>query len=258
MSEGQNDLYSVLTALFLNAGISSGCFIAFSFLRPVHPSIYEPRVKYAPEEKKPDPLGTRLTDWIKPIVKTDERSELPKNGMDATMFLRFVGFGSKFFWIMTIFSVPLMIIHFYSLALDNIDPNATKAINLLKLSLTKITIGNIVKGSNLLYIHAFLCYLYTFSAFYLLNEIWVEFTAMKKRYMNTSEYMDAYNNRILLFPNIPESVHQNIENQLRSLDLVSKPSQILRGRDYSKLSKLVEKHLDLTKSFEAILCKCTV
>jgi hypothetical protein len=255
-----NDLYSVLIAFLINSAISAGCFVAFSALRPVHKAIYEPKAKYAEMNKRPEAIGNKPWDWVTPLWRFDEVSQLEKNGMDATMFLRFVGFAAKLFGFMTIFSIPLMSIHFYSLALDDIDPNATKNTDILKLSLNRITIGNVSKGSNIFYIHALLAYLYTALAIYLLNNIWMEYIEMRKVYLDSDECQNSYNNRIILFTGIPENKKSLVffTEYLNAYNLDQKYDQILLGRDYSDLQDMVEKHLDLTEKFEKVLMICTV
>jgi hypothetical protein len=81
---------SVLIQAGLMAAVSLGALVAFSILRPTNSLIYQPKVKYAADEKRPPKIGKGLLDWIQPVWHTKEAEMMDTIGLDAVCYLRFL------------------------------------------------------------------------------------------------------------------------------------------------------------------------
>jgi hypothetical protein len=81
---------SVFIQLGLMAAISLGALCAFSILRPTNSLIYQPKVKYATDEKRPPKIGKGWFDWVAPVWHTKEAEIMEKSGLDAVAYLRFL------------------------------------------------------------------------------------------------------------------------------------------------------------------------
>ncbi|KAJ3191654.1 hypothetical protein HK101_007518 [Irineochytrium annulatum] len=96
-------LIAVFTSFGLHTAVAFGLIIAFSVLRPTNKIVYQPKLKFAPESKRPKPLSAAPTAWIQPIISSNESRIVNQLGLDAVMFLRFLKFLMKLFFILTIF-----------------------------------------------------------------------------------------------------------------------------------------------------------
>lgn len=216
---------------------------------------YEPKVHFSDPKKKPEPLGTDPLAWIKPILNLSEAELVDKLGLDAVMFLKFVAFGVRFFVLASLLCVPLMVIYDFAPSLDKYKDVIQS--DLVNPSLQAISMQNLNPGSNLLYIPAVLAWILTFFAFYQLYIIWDQYITLRKYCFTSSEYLNSTANKTLLFTDIPDDM-QNVSKfseYIKSLNLKQTPKQIMLGRDYLELSKLVARHLELTKGFEKVLVK---
>lgn len=81
---------SVGIQLGLMAAASLGALCAFSILRPTNSLIYQPKVKYAADEKRPPKIGKGLFDWVGPVWHTKEAEMMDTIGLDAVAYLRFL------------------------------------------------------------------------------------------------------------------------------------------------------------------------
>jgi calcium permeable stress-gated cation channel len=169
------------------------------------------------------------------------------------MFLRFVGLGSRFFGLMTILSFPLMIVHFFAKNLDNISNGSDS--DVLNISLNVLTIQNVARGSNIFFVHAVFAYIISGYVYYLLYKTWLEYIELRKHYFSGSDYLNSFRNKVLLFTSNEYTTLPDFQRHLATLDLCFPPEQVLLGRDYSELGKLVEKHFELTCNYEKVLCK---
>jgi len=75
-------------ALMVGVGLAALC--AFSVLRPNNSVVYQPKVKYASDEKRPPKIGKGLFDWVNPVFRTTEQEMLSTIGLDSVTYLRFL------------------------------------------------------------------------------------------------------------------------------------------------------------------------
>ncbi|KAJ3319966.1 hypothetical protein HDV06_005784 [Boothiomyces sp. JEL0866] len=251
------DLVGLITAMVVQFAISCACFVGFSILRPVNKKTYEPKVHFSEAKKKPEPLSTEPLAWLKPILQLSEAELVDKLGLDAVMFLKFIAFGVRFFVLASLLCIPLMVVYDFAPSLDKFTDVIQSKTDLVNPSLQFISMQHLNKGSNLLYIPSVLAYVLTFFAFYQLYVIWDQYISLRKYCFTSPEYLNSIANKTLLFTDIPEDM-QNVSKfseYIKSLNLKNTPKQIMLGRDYLELSKLVTRHLELTKGFEKVLVK---
>jgi hypothetical protein len=249
MSSNNTALIAVVVSFVVNFAISAALFGGFGLLRPRNKAVYEPKLKYADDSKKPYPIADSFFEWIKPIFQVDEVAEVSKIGVDATMFLGFVRFGARFFAALTLVSLPMMILHYFAPAMDRIPTQQG-----LEVTLNLISIANVTRGSNIFFVHAIMAYVVTAYAYYLLYSLWFEYIELRKFYFS-GEYLQSFRNKVLLFTDNEHSTLPEFQKHLSSLDLPYSPQQVLLGRDYSELSTLVQKHFELTCNLEKVLNK---
>ncbi|KAJ3326121.1 hypothetical protein HDU76_012989 [Blyttiomyces sp. JEL0837] len=108
-TDSNTDLKSVLISFGVQTAIAFGLIIAFSILRPSNKVVYQPRLKFAPEEKRPQPIGPAPTAWIAPVLKADSSRAVKLLGLDAVMFLKFVKFLFHLFLILSLMGIPMCI-----------------------------------------------------------------------------------------------------------------------------------------------------
>jgi hypothetical protein len=253
MVEFAADVKGVITATLLQLSIAVGCFIGFSILRPANKNVYESKRKYASESKRPIAIGNLPTDWLLPVRIVDEVEILDKCGVDAVMFLRFVGIGCRVLVFAMIFSIPLCVLHFFA---PQIDAGSTPS-DSSTFSLTQLTMNNVSPGSPIFYGHTGLLYIITFVSLYLLNITWAHFLEIRKIYFESDEYLNSPHNKMLMFTDNPKERQTTgaFEEYLVKLGVAYKPEQILFGRDYQDLPKLIEEHEKVTEKFETVLVK---
>jgi Late exocytosis, associated with Golgi transport len=67
------DSKSLLVSFITQLAIAGGLIAAFCVLRPNNKAIYEPRLKYASEKKRPQPLPQHLLGWLSVFHVQDEK-----------------------------------------------------------------------------------------------------------------------------------------------------------------------------------------
>ncbi|KAJ3198931.1 hypothetical protein HDU67_003210, partial [Dinochytrium kinnereticum] len=108
-----NDLVTVLVSVGVQTAIAFGLILAFSLLRPTNKVVYQPRLKFAPDNKKPKALGPEPTAWVGPIFTVNESASVGLLGLDAVIFLRYLKFLLRLFIILCLFGVPMIFIYYY-------------------------------------------------------------------------------------------------------------------------------------------------
>ncbi|KAK5672208.1 hypothetical protein BDV3_000727 [Batrachochytrium dendrobatidis] len=262
MAPVYSDLISLLTAFGTNIAISAALIVGFSLLRTTNKNVYEPRLKFAEEDKRPQPLSASPVSWIKPSFFTDELELVGKIGLDAVMFLRFINVLVRLFVGTTILAIILCAVNFHA---PNIDPpifspgsdndGANPAFNP---SLTLFSISNMVNAeSQLFYIPAFFAWIISIYAYYLLYTTWLEYIKLRKAYFSSPDYLNSFYSRCVLVTDVSEHMSKEgvLEDFIKSADLSYPPSQILRGRDFTTLPQLMKAHTEATFALEAVFVK---
>eukprot|EP00842_Homolaphlyctis_polyrhiza_P004817 jgi/Hompol1/5336/HPOL_001231-RA len=257
----ESDLISLLVAFGTNMAICGGLITGFSLLRPINKVVYSPRLQFQPEAKRPKPLNNNVipTSWMLPVLLEKDRELVPKIGLDAVMFLRFVLFLVKMFGGALFIAIPLCAIHYSALKIDPIDPTITpEDIPVRQISLDVLTISNMKNPeSNLFYVHTFGAWLLSLWAFYLLFWMWMDYIELRNHHFSSFEYLQNLHNRCLLVTDIPDSMQtqEAMLEFLKSAQLPYEPKQILFNRDFENLPELVKDHTTVTLHLEKVLTK---
>lgn len=77
------DLKGVVTASVFQITICSICFLGFALMRTFNKAVYQPKVKYADERKRPKELPGHLIGWITPILYESDYDLVDKVGIDG-------------------------------------------------------------------------------------------------------------------------------------------------------------------------------
>nr|XP_043626887.1 CSC1-like protein At3g54510 [Erigeron canadensis] len=157
---------NLLASAAINIGLAIVILCLFSILRKQHSNanIYYSRLLSLNHPLSFDPSFRRFlpsVDWIREAVRVSEDEILSSCGLDALVLIRYFKFGMKFFMICS--AVGLMVL----LPLNCSTSSASKSNSR---SMDSLTISNIPRGSNRLWVHfASLCII-SFSGIYLLHK----------------------------------------------------------------------------------------
>ncbi|KNC99770.1 uncharacterized protein SPPG_05148 [Spizellomyces punctatus DAOM BR117] len=254
------DLAGVVTAAGLQTAISIGLFIGFSLLRPRNKIVYEPRSKFAPEQKRPQPLSGIPTAWLRPTLFTNENQLVDKIGLDAVMFLRFIRLCFQFFLGLTCIGIPLCIFHFYAPRFtggsnrDSVN-SPDKQTDQKSPQLAALTINNVYHESSWFWMHAVLVWVFSMYAYYLMYRLWMDWIRFRREFFFSSEFQSAFHNRTLILTNLPDSMRspQDVTEFMTSLNLKDSIRQAVIGREVGDLPKLIEEHQKVTAKLEDVL-----
>jgi hypothetical protein len=233
---------TVALSFGVQMGIAVVAMIGFSILRPKNKTVYEPRQKYAPQNKRPKPLDSQMWAWLK-VLNEDYLSQSDKLGLDAIMYLRFLHFSAKYFTILTVSSIPLMILN--SISNPEAAPDA----------LLRTSMSNVPATNWLFSVFPVYAWLYTALFYYYMWKMWQEYIILRKEYFSSPEYTSAQESRTLLLTQVPSQMGSVAELQkyLDSQRLDHKAQSVLLGRNYNDLSKLVATHDEITLKLESVL-----
>ncbi|TPX60423.1 hypothetical protein PhCBS80983_g01814 [Powellomyces hirtus] len=248
------DLTGLLVATGFQVVLSLGLIAGFSVLRPRNKRVYEPRSKYAPPEKRPQTLDWRPTAWIQPSLKTKEDDLVSKIGLDAVMFLRFLWFSVQFFLGLTAVGIPLCIFHFY------IQPSKAEQKDGAAFpnpELATLTMKQLSKKPNILWLHAVLVYLFSAYAYWLLYKMWMDWIGYRRAFFLTPEYQEGHHNRTLLLTNIPEDMRSvdGVMRFMHGMHLKHDADQAVIGRNVEELPDLIREHQEETARIEDAFAK---
>ncbi|RKO87072.1 hypothetical protein BDK51DRAFT_11862, partial [Blyttiomyces helicus] len=224
--------------------------IGFSLLRPANKVVYQPRLKYAPEKV------ARVDGRAFQIITYQPTSiffpALPK-GLDAVMFLRFLRFCVQLIGGLSIFGIALCIFHYYAPRIDGDNQQLNNANGTLGLLL--LSMSNVDPNSNWFWLHASLSWVFSIYAYFLLYNLWSEYTKFRKQWFATDDFRSGYFNRTLLLTNLSESMRTSdaVIRFIKSLNLKYPMSSAAMGREIGELPKLVKEHEKYTLLLEKAL-----
>jgi len=179
-STGDDKISSDTVAEFLavftpTATISAVFFILFCYLRTKRPEIYAPRAtwlsKYYTAPRLPDGYLT----WIPALFAIEDDYIIKNIGMDAFIYLKFLGTGFKLFILSSFVGIAMVI------------PTNTKGERVGEVDgFEKLSMASIDAKSGLLWVHVVGCYLISGIFFYLFRNTYNELVPMIQEYKSTS------------------------------------------------------------------------
>ncbi|KAI8836718.1 hypothetical protein BJ741DRAFT_181995 [Chytriomyces cf. hyalinus JEL632] len=269
-TEGDFSLQGVLTAFMVQLLIAFGCIVGFSLLRPANKVVYQPRLKFASDEKKPPPLGATPTAWVAPIMSEDSAKGLSKLGLDAVIFLKFVKYCFVLFCSLTILGIPYIAINanFQRItgdvantgtAVNTTDPAVRKDIdnsNILGTSLVVLSISQLDVESPWYWMPTGIAWFFSLSVYFMLYRMYYVYRIYRTDYFNSSSFQNSLHQKTLLLTDVPDHLRNEAAlSRYMSSQSNAAPSQIIVNRSVPTLAKLVAEHEKITKKFEAVLNK---
>ncbi|ORY50056.1 DUF221-domain-containing protein [Rhizoclosmatium globosum] len=110
-AEGDFSILGVITSFLIQLLVAFACIIGFSILRPANKVVYQPKLKFASEDKRPTPLKSDPTAWITPIVREDSAKAVHQLGVDSVIFLKFVKYCFVLFCGISALGIPYMAVN---------------------------------------------------------------------------------------------------------------------------------------------------
>ncbi|GAA5973539.1 hypothetical protein JCM11641_007107 [Rhodosporidiobolus odoratus] len=237
---------SVGIQLALMIALGLAALSAFSILRPKNSMVYQPKVKYAADEKRPPKIGKGLWDWIGPVWHTKEEEMMTTIGLDAVAYLRFLRMCRNMF--VCIAALTCAILLPINLVYNLRNVKAANRNYLLALTMSK------VRG-NWLWAHVVGTYVLTLIVFFF---IWVNFAAMVRlrwQWFRSPAYQDMLNARSLLITQVAKKFQndQGLAVLLQGLNIPYPTTAVHISRRVGALPALIKKHNEAVKELEEVL-----
>ncbi|KAF8940769.1 hypothetical protein EDD21DRAFT_387996 [Dissophora ornata] len=142
MADQQNSDASVsafVSSLIFTVAVSAALFTVFAIVRRHFPRVYRPKTYMGPESERPVELAEGLLGWVFGSRKLSELEFIENCGLDAYMFIEFLGTSFFLFIGFAILGIPILI-----------PLNSSNQLNLV--GLNQFTIANI-EDQNRLWAH---------------------------------------------------------------------------------------------------------
>ncbi|KAI9307429.1 hypothetical protein BJ944DRAFT_237876 [Cunninghamella echinulata] len=185
-----------ISALWFNAALAVGFFVAFLILKNKRPQTYAPRTYAIPLEKRPPTLSKGPILWIVELLKIPDDQLIKSMGLDRFMMLKFLRMGIVVFVSFSIIAIPILF------PLNIIGQKDSPGLNLL-------TMGN-VDDARRLWAHLVLSIVLTAGLIYYTFRETRHYLVLKRNYLLSDEYRESVMARSLFVPSIPEGIN-NVE-----------------------------------------------
>ncbi|KAH7106891.1 DUF221 family protein [Auriculariales sp. MPI-PUGE-AT-0066] len=247
---GSFDIAQFVTSLVTNIGILLVEVFLFSFLRNHVRKIYSPRVFLPPAARRSPPIGKGLFAWIPTILRIPSTEIIPKNGIDAYVFLRFLRILLKIFSVSTVVTmvvlVPINVIHS----------------NHQQSGYFRIAWGDLPDNLSVRYTaHVVVAYFLTAFVLYLLQDELRHVTSLRHAYLTSKAHSKHAQSRTVLITGIPQSLLNERDLRQFTSFVPGGVSRIWIYRESKVLTELYEERLTACSKAETaathILTKAT-
>ncbi|KAI9197374.1 uncharacterized protein BJ171DRAFT_520098 [Polychytrium aggregatum] len=290
------DLKSVVAAFFIQAITALAVFAAFSILRYNYKQIYEPRLRSKEEiQQENQAIGLKtlirikvslrdLTTWIPAVLSIDEAKMSHHIGLDSVMFLAFLRLCCRFFGVVALISLPLMVFNSLAPSITGLpgfqvtstvagqDPppsssnsssssNSTSSGSVLNLpnpQLTTLTFQNLnAAARGWFWLYVVVAYVYTFVGYYLIFATWRQYLRLRRAWFGSQSFQQSFHNRTVLLTNLPPSLQTDeaLTDFIKTLDLRYPFVHAMVGRKIEKLPALISEYERTMALLERSLCK---
>ncbi|GAA5905515.1 hypothetical protein JCM6882_004773 [Rhodosporidiobolus microsporus] len=234
----------IQVGLMLALGLAALC--GFSALRTRNSLIYQPKVKYAADEKRPPAVGKGMFDWVVPVLKTDEAEVMNASGLDAVAYLRFLKMCRNMF--ITIAALTCAV-----LLPINLVYNLRKVESAKRNYLLALTMNNV--DGNWLWAHVVGTYVITLMVFWW---VWTNYAAIVKlrwQWFRSRAYQESLHARSLMVTQVHKKYQTDagLAQLLQSLNIPYPTSAVHIGRRVGQLPGLIKKHNEAVKELEEVL-----
>ncbi|BGP27561.1 DUF221 domain containing protein [Rhodotorula toruloides] len=232
--------------LALMVGVGLAAIIGFSVLRPNNSVVYQPKLKYAADDKRPPKIGKGIFDWVRPVLTLKEQEMMVLMGLDSVAYLRFLRMCRNMFICIAALTcailIPVNVV--YNLRYVKEDNRNY----LLILTMSK------VKG-NWLWAHVVATYVLTFMAFFF---IWTNYDAIVRlrwQWFRSPAYQDMLYARSLMITQVNKKFQTDagLAGLLSSLNIPYPTSAVHIGRRFGALPALIKKHNEAVEELEHVL-----
>jgi hypothetical protein len=176
-------------------GISAAILLAWCLVRPYNSVVYAPKLRNADEKHAPPRIEKGYFAWLTPLLKCHEADLLPKLGLDAIVFLRFLRMCRNIFFVLAILGCAVMIPVNVSCNLKNswTDVNGTSSSRKWFVLMSP----NYTWG-NCMWAHVIVAWVFNFIIMYFLYTNYAAITTMRKNFFETPEYQASLHSRTLM------------------------------------------------------------
>ncbi|KAJ8324458.1 hypothetical protein O5D80_006711 [Batrachochytrium dendrobatidis] len=210
--------------------------------------IYYTRSDISPEHAPKYP--TALFGWIWQVFKTPDSYIHKDVGLDAFMLLSYLQMSFKFFSILAVFMIFILIpVNYYANSTESQSFNITTSETVLEVaakSISYFSIDNVRDGSNMLWIHVACTYGASMLAYFFLYQSYKTYTASIVAFLSGKTPADPSQEvmfRTILMTNLPERLrheHQ-LKLWLKSLNLGDIDSIFMAADDDANILKIIKR-----------------
>ncbi|XP_044486613.1 CSC1-like protein At4g02900 isoform X3 [Mangifera indica] len=220
--------------------------VAFAFLRlqPINDRVYFPKWYRKGVRASPTHSGTfvnkfvnldlrtyiRFLNWMPQALKMPESELIDHAGLDSVVQIRIYLLGIKIF-------VPLAVLSFLVLVPVNWTGKTLKHSEHLTFDdVDKLSISNVASGSNRLYAHIAMSYVFTFWTCYVLHEEYKIISDMRLRFLESENRRpDQFT---VLVRNIPPDLDESVTEHVQHFFCVNHPDHYLTHQIVYNANKL--------------------
>ncbi|GAA5908026.1 hypothetical protein JCM5296_004359 [Sporobolomyces johnsonii] len=234
--------------LALMAVVGLAALAAFSVLRPNNSVVYQPKVKYSEDEKRPPKIGKGIADWVPPIIHATEADLMQTIGLDAVAFLRFLRMCRNMFICVAVLCCAILIP-------VNVVYNLRNVASENRNYLLMLTMEN-VKG-NYLWAHVVGTYLLTVLVFFFVWRNYEAIVQLRWQWFRSPAYQDSLHARSLLITQVSKKSQTDagLAALLSSLSIPYPTTAVHIGRRVGALPALIKKHNEAVKDLEGVLTR---
>lgn len=236
-------------------GISAAILLAWCLVRPYNSVVYAPKLRNADEKHAPPRIEKGYFSWLTPLLKCSEADLLPKLGLDAIVFLRFLRMCRNIFFVLAILGCAVMIPVNVSCNLKNswTDVNGTSSSRKWFVLMSP----NYTWG-NCMWAHVIVAWVFNFIIMYFLYTNYAAITTMRKNFFETPEYQASLHSRTLIITDIPSS-YRSDDGLGKIIGTLSVPhhgdERCAIGRNVKDLPELIDEHGKAVRKLEGFLAK---
>ncbi|KAJ2956460.1 hypothetical protein NQZ79_g7700 [Umbelopsis isabellina] len=259
-TNGKMDLTGLATQLGINAAIAVVVILAFNVLRPNHTMVYAPKVKYAPDGKRPPKVGRGFFDWVKPVAKVTDDILIQTIGWDAVLFIRCLRMFRRMFYGLTLVGVFVLIpinIAATSQTGDQWPPTTSNILNVLSIAGINTYGNSYDKTGEMAWFWAHSAGTYFISAivYFCLWKAYSEYVNMRQQYFESQDYQSSVQGKTLMIMNVPTGLQsdEKLRKWMQSMTNKYPIQQASIGRRSGMLNELMMKHEATVRHLENVL-----
>ncbi|KAH9952686.1 DUF221-domain-containing protein [Russula dissimulans] len=229
-------------------GISCVTIILFNILRPSNKVVYEPKVKYHPDNKPPPQISSSLFGWISPLIHVKEPELVEKIGLDAATFLRFLRMMRTIFTLVAFLTCAILIPINVSFNLSHVPKDDRDQLSML-------TIRDV--SGNILWAHVGMVYVITGVVIVVIWFHWTAMVRLRAQFFRSPEYALSFYARTLIVTRVQKRLQsdEGIRTIFNSVQVPYPTTAVHIGRRVGDLPQLIETHNNTVRQFEQVLVR---